>query len=104
MSALATLSRKLYSVGQISKFVQRKIAIIYSSISLYMCFGCSKEPSHYDSSFEYPQHWFWLRNKKKIFSIWGPAVIVNPFPPVNTYDLMMMMMMMMWFITNSKRL
>ena len=28
-----------------------------------MCFGCSKEPSHWDGSFEYPQHMFWLRNK-----------------------------------------
>ena len=26
-------------------------------------FGCSKEPSHCDGSFEYPQHMFWLRNK-----------------------------------------
>ena len=29
-----------------------------------MCFVCSKEPSHGDVSFEYPQHMFWLRNKK----------------------------------------
>ena len=33
-----------------------------------MCFGCSKEPSHGDASFEYPQHMFWLRNKKNNFS------------------------------------
>ena len=33
-----------------------------------MCFGCSKEPSHWDGSFEYLQHMFWLRNKKNIFS------------------------------------
>ena len=33
-----------------------------------MCFGCSKEPSHRDGSFEYPQHMFWLRNKKINFS------------------------------------
>ena len=33
-----------------------------------MCFGCSKEPSHRDGSFEYPQHMFRLRNKKIIFS------------------------------------
>ena len=39
--------------------------IIFLSISLNMCFGCSKEPSHRDGSFEYPQHMFWLRNKKK---------------------------------------
>ena len=42
-----------------------------------MCFGCSKEPSHRDGSFEYPQHMFWLRNKKNNFQfstlIWGPA-------------------------------
>ena len=30
-----------------------------------MCFGCSKEPSHRDGSFEYPQHMFWLRKKNK---------------------------------------
>ena len=33
-----------------------------------MSFGCSKESSHRDGSFEYPQHMFWLRNKKIIFS------------------------------------
>ena len=42
-----------------------------------MCFGCTKEPSHPEGSFEYPQHMFWLRNKKKYFQlltlIWGPA-------------------------------
>ena len=32
-----------------------------------MCCGCSKEPSHRDGSFEYPQHMFWLRNKKNNF-------------------------------------
>ena len=26
-----------------------------------MSFGCSKEPSYLDSSFEYPQHMFWFR-------------------------------------------
>ena len=29
-----------------------------------ICFGCSKEPSHWDGSLEYPQHMFLLRNKK----------------------------------------
>ena len=37
---------------------------IFLSISLNICFGCSEEPSHCDGSFEYPQHMFWLRNKK----------------------------------------
>ena len=31
-------------------------------INFNMCFGCSKESSHWDGSFEYPQHMFWLRN------------------------------------------
>ena len=42
-----------------------------------MCFGCSKEQSHRDGAFEYPQHMFWLRNKKNNFQlhtlIWGPG-------------------------------
>ena len=29
-------------------------------ISFNTCFGCSKEPSYLDDSFEYPQHIFWL--------------------------------------------
>ena len=31
-------------------------------LCLNVCFGCSKEPSQWDGSFEYPQHKFWLRN------------------------------------------
>ena len=42
-----------------------------------MCLGCSKEPSHRDGSLEYPQHMFWLGNKKNNFQlhtlIWGPV-------------------------------
>ena len=34
-----------------------------------MCFGCSKEPSHLDGSFEYPQHIFWMSNKENSFPI-----------------------------------
>ena len=54
-----------------------------------MCFGCSKEPSHRDSSFEYPQHMFWLRNKKNNLLlhtlIWGPAMtnLCWPLPTPN---------------------
>ena len=54
--------------GQLGKNNLRKIAIIFLSINLNMYFWCSKEPSHRDSSFEYPQHMFWLRNKKIVFS------------------------------------
>ena len=41
-----------------------------------MCFGWSKEPSHRDGSFEYPQHMFWLRNKKNNFQL--PTLIRGP--------------------------
>ena len=53
-------------IGQVKQKHQGKIAIIFLSISCNMCFGCSKEQSHRDGSFEYPQHMFWLRNKKNI--------------------------------------
>ena len=46
-----------------------------------MCFRCSKEPSHRDGSFEYPQHMVWLRNKKNDITvctlIWRPAISFN---------------------------
>ena len=35
--------------------------------SFNIWFGCSKEVYLWDSSFEYPLHMFWLRNKKNIF-------------------------------------
>ena len=41
-----------------------------------MCFGCSKEPSHRDGSFEYPQYKFWMRNKENSFPI--PTLIWSP--------------------------
>ena len=46
-----------------------KIAFNFLSISLNMCFGCSKELSHRDGSFGYPQHMFWLRNKNNNFQL-----------------------------------
>ena len=49
------------------KETERYIVIIFLPIILNMCFGCSKEPSHPDGSFDYPQHMFWLRNKKNNF-------------------------------------
>ena len=54
------------TMGQLSQNNFRKIAIIFLPIILNMCYGCSKEPSHRDGSFEYPQHMFWLRIKKKV--------------------------------------
>ena len=65
-----TLYRKIYitntvSMIQIGKNFQHNIMTIFLSISFNICFGCSKEPSDQDGSFEYPQHMFWFRNKKK---------------------------------------
>ena len=58
-----------------AKKLEGKIAIIFLPIGFNMCFGCSKEPSHRDGSFEYLQHISWLRNKKNNFLlctlIWG---------------------------------
>ena len=48
-----------------------------------MCFGCSKELSHQEGSFEFPQHMFWLRNKKNTFQlctlILGPGRLFKKF-------------------------
>ena len=63
------------SLGQLSKENQRKIAIIFLSISLNICFGSSK-------AFEYPQHMFWLKTKKIIFSyalLSGGLIIAKQF-------------------------
>ena len=65
-------------IGPVKQKFERKIAIIFIFDSLNMCVGCSKEPSPRDGSFEYPQHLFWLRNKKNNFQlhilIWGRGV------------------------------
>ena len=42
---------------------------IFFPINFTFDFGCSKEPSHGDGSFEYPQHMFWLRTKEIDFLI-----------------------------------
>ena len=60
------LSGKAYV--QIRTFYERKIVIIFLPINLNMCFGCSKEPSHWDGSFKHPHHMFWLINKKMILN------------------------------------
>ena len=57
--------------------------IIFLPFSLNVCFGCSKESSHRDVSFEYPQHMFWLRNKKNNFLlhtlILGPVIFYTTY-------------------------
>ena len=49
--------------------VEYKTVNIFLSISFSIYFGCSKEPSHWDISFKYPQHMFWLINKNNNFSL-----------------------------------
>ena len=48
---------------------KNKIVYIFLAITFSICFGCPKEPSLWDGSFEYPQHMFWLRNKKINFLV-----------------------------------
>ena len=64
-------------VNKINKIFEGIIVNIFLSISVNICFGCSKEPSHRDGSFEYPQHMFWLRNKKNDFLL----CTLNPYKP-----------------------
>ena len=54
---------------QITELFMCKIVIILLSISLNICLGYSKEPSHEDGSSEYPQHVFWLKNNKMSFQL-----------------------------------
>ena len=49
--------------GLDKQFFQRKIVNIFLPINFNICCGCSEEPS------QYPQHMFWLRNKKNKFSL-----------------------------------
>ena len=56
----------------VAEYWSIKFLFFVLSISLNMCFGCSK-----DLSFEHPQHMFWLRNKKNNFLLhtlfWRPG-------------------------------
>ena len=63
---LLTVSAFYIPLFCLNKNFQRKIVNIFLPIVFSICFGCSKEQSHRDSSFEYPQHMFRLRNKKII--------------------------------------
>ena len=61
-------SMNIHHRFNISKKFERNIVNIFLPISFNICFGCSKEPSHWHGSFEYPQHMFWLRIKKNSYS------------------------------------
>ena len=64
-----TLRFKQVFIGPDKPKNKSKIVIIFLSISLNVCYWCSKETSHWDGSFEYPQHMVWLRNKKNNYQI-----------------------------------
>ena len=69
-----------YFKVQLSKTFECKSVIIFLPNSLNRCFGCSKDLTHWDGSFEYPQHMFWLRNRNnfQITSlIWRPDTIIQ---------------------------
>ena len=76
----ALIRSNMVYIGPVKQFYKRTIANIFLSISSILCFGCSKEPSHRDGSFEYPQHMFWMRNKENRFPIctliWRPGIHV----------------------------
>ena len=57
------LNTHLNYIDSVEQKFRLKIVNIFLSISLNLCFGCSKEPPQV-GSFEYPQHIFWMRNKK----------------------------------------
>ena len=54
---------------KINQKILRKIVDIFLPINFNVGFWCSKDPSQWDGSFEYPQHMFWLRNKKNNFLV-----------------------------------
>ena len=49
---------KEYIIGLDKQKFQHTIVNMFLPINFEICFGCSKEPSHRDGSFEYPQHIF----------------------------------------------
>ena len=51
-------------IGLDKEFFERNFFYIFLTISFNICFWYLKEPSHWDGSFDYPQHMFWMRNKK----------------------------------------
>ena len=65
------------------KKFEGKIVHVFLPIRFNMCFGCIKELSHSDGSFEYPQHMFWLRNKKLFFLF---ALLTKGLKEVCTQD------------------
>ena len=62
---------------EIKKYITCKIGNFILSTICKMCFGCSKEPSQWDGSFEYPIHMLWLKNNKINFLLF---ILLMDFP------------------------
>ena len=55
---------------EFNKNFQHTVLSNFLPISFNIWFGCSKGlGAHWDGSFEYPQHMFWMRNKKSIILV-----------------------------------
>ena len=75
MKKAAVIQRMLYYTDEkrlyfifphvkINKNFEHKIVNNFLPISFNICFGCSKEPSHREGSFEYSQHVLFEKSEK----------------------------------------
>ena len=65
--------------------IEHKILNILLSIGLSICLRCSEELSHWDDSFEYPQHMFWLRNKNNFDYTLNPCLAEHVYTWVEVF-------------------
>ena len=50
-------TKRMLGLYGLNKILGHKIVYIFLSVNLNICFGCSIELSHWDSSFEYQEHY-----------------------------------------------
>ena len=63
-----------------TKFMTINLKTKLLCINFNVCFGCSEETSHRGDSFEFPQHVFWLINKKNPHFFLLRTFILGPGP------------------------
>ena len=63
------ISPSMSFIAEDNKILEYKIENIFLTNHSNVCFGCSKEPSHRDGSFEHPQHMFWFIYFNKIIML-----------------------------------
>ena len=73
-----------YHRFRLPKSLSLKLQIFSYPSCLTFVFGCSKEFSYQGSSFEYPQHMFWLIEKKINYTLLSEGLDFNKilFQPV----------------------